>query len=290
MPAVDGLTRAADGAQIPGQQSVSAPPRVIHDHSFPGVEFALDTPAQGTATEASRTALLQSAAYFQIDRNSIGFDNNGDLGFSVFIANTGTGHDLPSGFAFARQMWIEITVTDANQNVVFTSGVLQNPTDDLCDGDSLFEFGNPMKKFFQNCRNVDDELVTFQQKLVDLADFELDGSDPFDPAGLTKAVQVGNETWLQYLHGGVVARQRTFDGTLVANLKPFQQEEFDYDVPTNGGGTDGLHVAARLLWRQLPPYFMRALASQQPSTETPQISGLVGNLETIVMATDSIDL
>jgi hypothetical protein len=35
---------------------------------------------------------------------------------------------------------------------------------------------------------------------------------------------------------------------------------------------------------------MRALASQQPSTETPQIAGLVGNLETLVMATDSLDL
>jgi hypothetical protein len=288
MPVVEGQTRAADGAQIPGQQSVAAPPRVIHDHSFPGVEFALDTPAQQQATEGSRTKLLQSATYFQIDRNSVGFDNDG-LGFDVFIANTGTGHNIPSGFAFARQMWIEITATDANQNVIFTSGVVQNPTDDLCDGDSLFEFGNPMKQFFQGCREVDDELVTFQQKLVDLATFQIDGSDPFDPAGLTKAVQLGNETWLQYLHGGVVARQRTFDGTLVAAIKPFQQEEFHYDIPTNGG-TQGLHIQARLLWRQLAPYFMRALANAQPSTETPQVAPLIGNIETVVMATDSIDL
>ncbi|MGD0524631.1 MAG: multiheme c-type cytochrome [Polyangiaceae bacterium] len=289
MPVVDGQTRAADGAQIPGQQSVAAPPRVIHDHSFPGVEFALDSPSQQTATEASRTALLQKAVFFNIDRDSVGFDNDGNLDFQIFIANTGTGHDIPSGFAFARQMWVEITVTDDNQNVLFTSGVVQNPGDDLCDGDSLFEFGNPMKRFFQNCRDVDQELTTFQQKLVDLADFELDGSDPFDPAGLTKAVQVGNETWLQYLHGGVVARQRTFDGTLTANIKPFQQEEFQYAVPTNGQG-QGIHVAARLLWRQLAPYFMRALANAQPSTETPQIAPLIGNIETVVMATDSIDL
>lgn len=289
MPAVANLTRAADGAQIPGQQLATAPPRQIHDHSFPGVDFALDTASQQQSTEAARTALLKSAAYFQIDRNSVGFDGNG-LGFDVFIANTGTGHDLPSGFAFARQMWIEITVTDASQNTLFTSGVITNPTDDLCDGDSLFEFGNPMKRFFQGCPRVDDELVTFQQKLVDLAGFQVDGSDPFDPAGLTKAVQIGNETWLQYLHGGVVARQRTFDGTLVANLKPFQEEEFHYDVPTGNGGTDGLHIRARLLWRQLPPYFLRALAGAQPSNEVPQLSPLIGNLETIEMASDEIDL
>lgn len=289
MAVVPGLTRAADGAQIPGQQATVAPPRQIHDHSFPGVDFALDTPSQQQATEAARTALLQKAAYFQIDRRTVGFDNDGNLAFNVFIANTGTGHDLPSGFAFARQMWIEITVTDSSQNVLFTSGVLQNPTDDLCDGDSLFEFGNPMIRFFQGCRDVDDELVTFQQKLVDLAGFQVDGSDPFDPAGLTKAVQIGNETWLQYLHGGVVARQRTFDGTLVANLKPFQQEEFQYATPVNGS-TSGLHIQARLLWRQLPPYFMRALAQDQPSTEVPQLAPLIGNLETVVMATDELDL
>jgi hypothetical protein len=60
-------------------------------------------------------------------------------------------------------------------------------------------------------------------------------------------------------------------------------------VPTNGQG-QGIHVAARLLWRQLAPYFMRALANAQPSTETPQIAPLIGNIETVVMATDSIDL
>jgi Cytochrome c554 and c-prime len=289
MAVVPGLTRAADGAQIPGQQLTAAPDRQIHDHSFPGVDFALDTPAQQQATEAARTALLQSAAYFTIDRRSVGFDDQGDVVFGVFLANTGTGHDLPSGFAFARQMWIEITVTDDSGQTIFTSGVVQNPTDDLCDGDSLFEFGNPMKRFFQGCPRVDDELTTFQQKLVDLAGFQIDGSDPFDPAGATKAVQIGNETWKQYLHGGVVARQRTFDNFNQANLKPFDEREVTYVVPVGGDG-QGLHLQARLLWRQLPPYFLRALASGQPSSQTPQITPLIPNIETTVMATDSIDL
>jgi hypothetical protein len=288
MQVVPGLTRAADGAQIPGQQLTTAPPRQIHDHSFPGVDFALDSPSQATATQAARTALLQSAAFFTIDRRSVGFDGQGDLEFGVFLANTGTGHDLPSGFAFARQMWIEITVT-AGGRTLFTSGVLQNPTDDLCDGDSLFEFGNPMKQFFQGCPRVDDELTTFQQKLVDLAGFQLDGSDPFDPAGATKAVQLGNETWKQYLHGGVVARERTFDDFNQANLKPFDQREVTYVVPTGGAG-NGIHVQARLLWRQLPPYFVRALASEQPASESPQVAPLLGNVVTVVMATDAIDL
>jgi len=258
----------------------------MHDHSFPGVDFALDDAAQGQATLAARTALMQKAATFFIDRGSIGNSNDG-VGFDVFLANSGAGHDLPSGFAFARQMWVEVTATDATGRVVFTSGVLSQPTDDLCDGEILEDFQNPMQRFLQGCNFVDDELVTLQQKLVDLAGFQIDGTDPFDPAGLTKAFEIGEETQLQYLNGGVVARQRPFDGAQQVNLKPFEQREFHYDVPTNGGR--GLHIQTRLLFRQLPPYFLRALAAAQQPTDVPQIAPLVGNLETIVMATDQID-
>jgi hypothetical protein len=197
-----GIFQAWRSAQIPAQQFQVAPPRQVHDHSLIGVDFALDSPSQEQATESSRTALLQKAATFFIDRGSIGSDGHGGVGFDVFIANSGTGHDLPSGFAFAPQMWVEITATDSGGSPVFTSGVLAQPTDDLCDGEVLLDLANPMQRFFQACPEVDQQLVTLQQKLVDLAAFQFDGSDPFDPAGATKAFEIGEETWLQYLHAG----------------------------------------------------------------------------------------
>jgi len=306
MPANPDQTRIAEGAQIPAQQFQTAPTRVAHNHSFVGVDTDLSDTAQQQATLAARTALAQKAAFFQIDRNSIDFGNN--INFGVFISNFGTGHNLPSGFAFARQLWIEITATDSTGQPFFTSGVLQNPGDDLCDPDGLEEFGSPMPPFFQNCNFTDDELTTFQQKLVSLAFSEFDGSDPFDPAGLTQAVQVGNETWLQFLHGGVVARQRVnFDGVAVKPLKPFTSAEFNYSIPLdrvdlngnsdfngngNGNGnfngsTQGVTIQARLLMRALPPYFLRALGSGQAASET-QVAPLISNLQTIVMATDSV--
>jgi hypothetical protein len=288
MPAVAGQTRIAEGAQIPGQQSVAAPTRVMHDHSFIGVDTDLSDTAQQQATLAARTALLQKAAFFQIDRNSLDFSQG--LDFDVFIANFGTGHNLPSGFAFARQMWIQIKVTDSNGLPIFQTGVLNEPTDDLCDPDALTEFGSPMPFFFQNCAFTDDELTTFQQKLVNLAFSEFDGSDIFDPAGLTKAVQIGNETWLQYLNGGVVPRQRVnFDDTAVAPLKPFASNEFHYSIDLDGNGTQGVTIQATLLFRPLPPYFLRALGSQQAASET-QVAPLIGNMQTIVMGTDTVSL
>ena len=80
-----------------------------------------------------------------------------------------------------------------------------------------------------------------------------------------------------------------FDDTAVPPLKPFQSQEFHYSVGLGGGGTQGVTIAARLLFRPLPPYFLRALGSGQAPSET-QLSPLVGNVQTIVMATDTVTL
>jgi hypothetical protein len=282
MPAIPGLTRAADGAKIPGDQLVAAPDRVVHDHSFVGPDHLLDNAAQTASQLAARTALLQKSAAIQFDHNNFG---NGSV--DVFVSNIGAGHNLPTGFAFARQMWIEITSVDAGGNVVGSSGLLTNPGDDLCDGATLDDdFFNPMPQFFQGCRQIDGELTTFQQKLVSQVDFE--GQNRFLVQDtITQDVQddFGFETWLQYLSGGVVARQRFNEAGNLAALLPFETRGFHYDL--NGPGQGG-KIVARLLYRSLPPYFLRAMASKQPPTEE-ALAPLIANLETIVLATDEID-
>lgn len=42
--------------------------------------------------------------------------------FAVEVANVGSGHKLPSGMPSQRQLWLDITVSDAEEGVVFTSG------------------------------------------------------------------------------------------------------------------------------------------------------------------------
>ncbi|MGO8998936.1 MAG: multiheme c-type cytochrome [Polyangiaceae bacterium] len=287
MPAIAGLTRVADGAQIPNDQYTVAPPRVVHDHSFVGPDHLIDNAAQTAAQLSARTALLQSAAAIQFDRESSGEEGNGGIGVDLFVANVGAGHNLPSGFAFARQMWLEIKALDVNGNLVDSSGFLTNPTDDLCDGATLDDqFFNPMPPFFQNCRFIDGELTTFQQKLVSLVDFEQ--QDRFlvqDTITQDVQDQFGFETWLQYLTGGVVARQRFNESGNLAALLPFETREFHYDLNNPGAGGK---VTARLLYRSLPPYFLRALASKQSASEE-ALGPLIANLETIVLATDELD-
>ncbi|MGF1696195.1 hypothetical protein L4C54_11040 [Vibrio lamellibrachiae] len=50
-------------------------------------------------------------------------EKQGNL-FSANITNVNSGHDMPGGAR--RQVWVELIVTDANDNVVFESGVMQD--------------------------------------------------------------------------------------------------------------------------------------------------------------------
>lgn len=45
---------------------------------------------------------------------------------NVRVTNSGAGHALPTGVADFRQVWLDITVTDANGEVVLTSGKMDD--------------------------------------------------------------------------------------------------------------------------------------------------------------------
>lgn len=114
-----------------------APSRSMLTHSFVGVDVHLepDLPGgrypmfaethsrveRGALTANARDAtehLLQAAAAIRIEE----FSRSSGL-LRVKVANLATGHKLPAGFAFAREMWIEVAVSNArsgedNWNVV----------------------------------------------------------------------------------------------------------------------------------------------------------------------------
>ncbi len=280
MPALAGITSIADNAP-------NAPPRVLHDHSFVGVDYALDDPAQEAAQRASREALLRSAARVRIDPASI--SRTDGLAFSVSLENTSAGHNVPTGFAFARQMWLEVVVT-ANGNVVFQSGTLGADTDDLCDASPIAENANPLARFVVGCTAVDQSLVNLQTKLVDNVAQKRDATgllvtDPDDNQPILEQALAGRETTLQFLRGGGVARSRALDGTSLAPLKPFEKRVFAYTVP-QVAATQSVNIAVRLRFRHFAPYFVRALAAGQPASETPQLAPLVKAIRIVEVGSD----
>ncbi len=104
----------------------SAPDRTVQDHTFFGVDYDLVPGHPGISDEDFDTQLtdidnlLQTAASMNVSAKVSGEDaTNGNAAFiaaDVRVTNIGDGHQLPTGFAFVRQMWVAIRadVVDAN--------------------------------------------------------------------------------------------------------------------------------------------------------------------------------
>lgn len=282
MPLVTG-TRAAESASIPFEQDAEAPPRALRSHRFVGPDFPIDDPTKRAETQAERAALLASAATLSIDPSSTRFDGT-RVATQISVANVGTGHHLPGGFAFVRQMWIEVRVLDGAGRVLASSGVLPSVAHDLCET-SVLAKDSPLLAFVGGCAAPDPELVLFQQRLVDRVEPARDAAGDI----VVRAAPGAREVIVQHLDGGVVPRSRGSDGTPLSPLAAGERRSFRYTL-TVPAGARPTRVEARLLFRALPPYFLRALAATQLPSDGPRVDRFIENLEIAVMASASASL
>lgn len=107
---------ATIGQSVPGRSTDGGPvePNVV-SHTFIGAQYHL-LGLRDPEAAAQDVALLQSAAKLSLSLKP------GLL--TIRTANTGAGHDLPTGVSDFRQMWLDVTVTDAAGRIVLRSGAL----------------------------------------------------------------------------------------------------------------------------------------------------------------------
>ena len=107
-----------------------APVRIVHRHTFVGVDLDLSKPAEDSPQFEDVTDLLEGAVTLEFD-TLIDSINIGDvLTIPVVVTNDKVGHSIPSGVSFAREAWLEVKVT-INDNILFESGLLSSNTDTL---------------------------------------------------------------------------------------------------------------------------------------------------------------
>lgn len=275
-------TRAAESALLVLEQDRDAPPRRVRDHSFVGVDYPLEWSADEDKTRPARQALLARAARLSLaDVRREGQR----VELSARVANVGTGHNLPGGFGFVRQMWLEVRVQDAAGRVLASSGKIESPAADLCDGSVVGAPNNPLRSFVQGCGAADPLLVNFQQQLVNEVETVRgpDGRPLLDAYGQPKlrAAPGAQEVVLQHLGGGPVPRVRPFGKRPVPPLAPGEEARFVYAFSLPEGVPS--RVVARLLFRTVPPYLLRALADEQTPDEPPLLP-LIQNLRVEQMA------
>jgi hypothetical protein len=291
-----------------------APVRANHSHAFLGVDYNLSPgyyEQAGMAPDArelvlkDRAAFLRSAASLAI---SPAKPANGKLSVLVSVESNLVGHSLPTGFAFARQMWLEVSARTATGKQVCladvtvkgktikaqcASGQVDSSQAELttCDPLALADLGLKSSKNDERVQldpasvapldRCDPWLANFQKILTD--------GDP-DGDGVFREVPY------QSLRADIVktrvrvSDQQAMDAlnpTLIVNGQPRNAASFEYIFDLSGLQGQDVIVTATLHFRHLPPYFIRALDGKYPDGLT--AADLLQNLTVVDMATASLD-
>jgi hypothetical protein len=115
----------------------------LHRHTFTGVDYAL-TDFRGIDRDAQKQAireLLQGAVRVAVTGVPTTTSAGASFSFDVSVENHNSGHSIPSGTSFAREMWIAITVRDAS-GAIYRSGYLE------ANGDLVAASADPDLEFF----------------------------------------------------------------------------------------------------------------------------------------------
>ncbi|HEV8244760.1 MAG TPA: hypothetical protein VGP93_03295, partial [Polyangiaceae bacterium] len=139
----------------------------LHAHYFTGVETPLDprlalAPADESLLDAAgiplgprtrRDLLLESSLRLEIAP----LERRGaELSVPVEVENVGAGHRVPAGFSQEREIWVHLTVRDADGRLVYEVGKVSRADEDLPDkrflrvntgDDNLDARGRPLGSF-----------------------------------------------------------------------------------------------------------------------------------------------
>jgi hypothetical protein len=306
MPALGNRPTVNDA---PGDLSIPERPR--HSHQFVGVDYDL-APGHyaglgvggGDATAevlAARDALISQAATITPEVTAV---NPNTLRMEVIVRSGFIGHDFPTGFAFARQWWLEVSAETVDGDPVcllpVNPGTLQvdrqdgiaspcrsgsptegewsdpgNPAEDLrpCDPIEVANvFGDQILARGGRLRNAD-TLLTARAPLSDcdpwLANFQKILTDG-DPEGTGRFIEVAYQSLLPDI---VKLQTRVADQQVMRTLKAYDDllTEFDDRELTFGYVFDvsqvrgeDVVVTVKFNLRHLPPYFLRALNDFYP--------------------------
>jgi hypothetical protein len=273
------------------------PDRPHRNHSFIGVDYDLDLNAYtslglkaGALNDilAERAALLQSSVTLRVDNQPQAAD--GTTVAEVTVKNNLLGHSFPTGFAFARQFWLEVSATTTSGQPVClvdpfasagidspcSSGVLAQRSDVLpqCDpadvaavlgvDPSTVANGNILFAEPVPADTCDPWLANFQKILTD-----------GDPTGSGTFKEVAYQSFLPDI---VKLRQRIVDGKVMKPLQSVREEidpatgqfapadttQIPYTFDTKGlAPGEQIVVTATMHFRHLPPEFIRGLAEEQ---------------------------
>ena len=119
-----------------GKAAITGPERIVHRHNFIGVDLDLTAPAEQSSQYEEISQLLQSAAEMEFKTgifelsDEIYLSNSDSLEIPLTVTSK-TAHNVPSGVPFAREVWVELKVMDETGNILYSSGLIYSPQEEL---------------------------------------------------------------------------------------------------------------------------------------------------------------
>lgn len=199
------------------------PVRRRHNHMMPGVDVPLSDFPGREQIIAAVEYLLQNALRMLVSVPSE-LSRQSPLTVRVVLANNITGHDIPTGSIFTRQMWLEVIVRELpSGRVVFETGTL----------------------------DAGGDLRTLHSMEVQA------GRIPLDTALVLfngTALRNGRPAFFWEAHAVEFRTIPAFDSHTAL---------YTISAPPGGWSGTELEVSVRLRFRALPPYLLRALGLEE---------------------------
>lgn len=133
------------GSLVNGRSATSSPDATdLHPHYFSGIDVPLadefpdalmdekttDLAGIPLGAKQRRDLLLAAALDLRLETPAI---RGRQLDVPLVVENVGGGHRVPAGFSQEREIWIQLTVTDARGEVVYEVGRVDRDDEDLRD-------------------------------------------------------------------------------------------------------------------------------------------------------------
>lgn len=240
-----------------------APKRYRSSHRFTGPDYSLlmafgqadlgldnsGFKALGAQLENQRETLLRNAARMVVSHPPSVMPGT-TIKVSVAVTNIGAGHNLPTGFAAERQVWLEVVVRDGGGHRLYASGTLDS---------------------FKDLRDEDSEDVARGLAALDSTLFNLQAS--FISAGF-RGTQVENLSSVnRFIDPTPFVMPSTTPALITGfpnsgrifkrGIPPLATRTASYRVEIPGDIRGPLLLSVRLRYRNLPPHLLRDLGIPQ---------------------------
>ena len=199
----------------------------------------------GDKLEEQRNILFHNAATMRV-KHPDAVSAGSTFPIEVSVTNSGAGHNLPTGFAAERQLWLEVILRDSSGRNLYASGILDSAKD-LRDEDS--------EDVQRGILALDKDLFNLQATFVSAGFRGTEAENISTVNRLLDPVPFVTPATTPALITGFPTAGRIFK----RGIPPLATKTARYDVSIPTGVRGPLRLSVRLRYRNLPPHLLKEL-------------------------------